>query len=76
LKHEKTGKTFTRIEGLFDIITLRGGVLDGHVHAHLEMAGSNGSFGGHLELRMTVLTFCLVFIAELSGIDLTLVDKY
>lgn len=70
------GNDFTRGDGPFDIITVTGGILDGTVHAHIEYSDRHASHGGHLEEGTIVLTFALITIAELSGIDLTDADRY
>lgn len=50
----------------FDIVSMQGYVMDGRVHAHISLAraGDGAQIGGHLEEGCTVLTFCLVTVAE------------
>jgi predicted DNA-binding protein with PD1-like motif len=70
------GNDFTKGIGPFDIITMTGGILNGRVHAHIEYSDRHCSHGGHLEEGTIVLTFAIITIAELDGIDLTDHDRY
>ena len=70
------GNDFTKGDGPFDIVTVTGGVLSGRVHAHIEYSDRHVSHGGHLEPGTVVLTFALITIAELDGIDLTNADTF
>ena len=70
------GNDFTKGEGPFDILTITGVIIGGRVHAHIEYSDRHVSHGGHLEPETIVLTFVIVTIAELDGMDLTGMDRY
>lgn len=65
---------FVRGEGPFDILTVTGGVLGGRVHAHVTFSDTKVAMGGHLEEGCIVLTFAIVSIAPVPGIELAAWD--
>lgn len=62
-------------EGALDILDMNGMVLGGRVHAHISFCGEGAAFGGHLERGCRVLTFCLIWLAELPKVDVANWDK-
>lgn len=61
-------------EGAFDIATMTGFIFDGRVHCHIIFSDDKIAFGGHLEEGCKVLTFNVVPIAEVEGLDITNFD--
>jgi len=69
--------TFTKESGPFDILTVSGMVIDGKVHAHITLSGTQKAIGGHLEPGTSVFTFATITLGILSdSADLTRVDDY
>jgi len=61
--------------GSADIAGMNGYVIDGRVHAHITLADSTRSFGGHLERGTNVFTFAIVTIGVLNdNVELKRVD--
>jgi hypothetical protein len=65
---------FVKGEGPYDILAVTGAVLDGRVHAHITFSDDKVAMGGHLEPGCTVLTFAMVALLDLAGVDLTAWD--
>jgi predicted DNA-binding protein with PD1-like motif len=58
-----------------DIVSMNGYVINGHIHAHISLADTEKTFGGHLETGTKVFTFAVITIGVFKdGIDLTRVD--
>jgi predicted DNA-binding protein with PD1-like motif len=58
-----------------DIVNLNGYIIDGHVHAHMNLTYADKTFGGHLEIGTKVFTFAVITIGVFQdGIDLRRVD--
>jgi len=69
--------TFTKESGPFDILTVSGMVIDGKVHAHITLSGTQKAIGGHLEPGTSVFTFATITLGILSdSAELTRVDDY
>jgi predicted DNA-binding protein with PD1-like motif len=66
---------FIKGEGPYDILTITGFVLDGRVHAHISFSDDKIAMGGHLEPGCEVLTFAMVGLAEISGVDMADWDR-
>jgi predicted DNA-binding protein with PD1-like motif len=64
-----------RGEGPFDILSLSGLIIDGRVHAHITLSDTEKAIGGHLEEGSRILTFAVVALAEMPGIDLAGWDR-
>lgn len=62
-------------EGPYDILAITGFVLDGRVHAHITFSNDTVAMGGHLEPGCRVLTFALVALAEIEGVDMAGWDR-
>lgn len=62
-------------EGAFDIATMTGFIFNGRVHCHIIFSDDKIAFGGHLEEGCRVLTFNVVTIGEVEGMDLTDLDS-
>jgi len=54
-----------------DILAFSGIIINGRVHAHITLSDSRKAEGGHLEPGTKVLTFTMVFIAEMDKADFT-----
>ena len=58
-----------------DLTSINGYIIDGRVHAHVNLSNEEGAFGGHLEEGTSVFTFAIVTIGVFKeGIDLSWVD--
>lgn len=62
---------FTTVEGPLELVSIDGVIAGGEIHAHFEVAGPKGCFGGHLELGCRVLYLCDIVIGEINNVDLT-----
>lgn len=69
------GDIFFQGEGVFDILSLTGLIVDGRVHAHITFSNTEKAVGGHLEEGCRVLSFGVAMLAETEGLDLTGWDK-
>jgi predicted DNA-binding protein with PD1-like motif len=65
------GDIFFKGEGAYDILAVTGLVIDGRVHAHLTFSDPDRAMGGHMEPGCRVLTFALITMAVLDGVDFT-----
>src|SRR2546428_10682605 len=52
--------TFTKENGPFDLLNVSGMVIDGKVHAHITLSGTQKTTGGHLEPGTPVFTFATI----------------
>ena len=52
-------------EASADIVNVSGAVLNGRLHAHMTLAGSDQAYGGHIEPRTRVFTFAVVVLGVL-----------
>ena len=69
--------TFTKRTGPLDLLNVSGMVIDGKVHAHITLSGTQTATGGHLEPGTSVFTFATITLGILSdSADLTRVDDY
>lgn len=50
-----------------DIVNINGAVFNGRFHAHITFADDKKAFGGHLEPRTKVFTFCVVTLGVLPA---------
>jgi predicted DNA-binding protein with PD1-like motif len=66
---------YTKGTGPFDVLTVSGMVIDGRIHAHITLADTKKTTGGHIEPGTTVLTFTTITLgvmrdsASLARID-------
>jgi predicted DNA-binding protein with PD1-like motif len=66
---------FTKGTGPFDILTVSGMVIGGRIHAHITLADTKKTTGGHIEPGTTVLTFTTITLGVLSdSADLKRID--
>ena len=70
-----TEGVFFEGEGPFDILTVTGMILDGHVHAHITFSNTERAMGGHLEEGCTVLTFAVIVIADTPDVEINGWDR-
>ncbi len=73
-----TENVFFRDSIPVDLNSVNGYVLDGKVHAHINISDENKAIGGHLEPGSTIFTFAIITIGVFSEeINLTRFDdKY
>jgi predicted DNA-binding protein with PD1-like motif len=57
---------YTKGTGPFDVLTVSGMVIDGRIHAHITLADTKKTTGGHIEPGTTVLTFTTITLGVLS----------
>ncbi len=58
-----------------DLVAMNGYVIDGRIHAHVNLAYDDKSWGGHLEPGCEVFTFAVVTLGVFrDGIDLSKMD--
>ena len=58
-----------------DIISMNGHVINGKIHAHMTLADTDKSFGGHLEKGTRVFTFAIITIGVLpDSVDMSRYD--
>lgn len=57
-------EAFVSREKACDVIGMSGMIIDGRVHAHITLSTAEIALGGHVEPGCTVLTFCMIIIAE------------
>ena len=57
---------YTKGAGPFDVLTVSGMVIDGRIHAHITLADTRRTTGGHIEPGTTVLTFTTITLGVLS----------
>jgi hypothetical protein len=69
------GDIFFRGEGAFDVLSVTGLVMDGRVHAHITFSNTEKAMGGHLEEGCRILSFGVVVMAEVEGLDLAGWDR-
>jgi predicted DNA-binding protein with PD1-like motif len=62
---------FPKRKGAYDIADMTGFIFNGRVHCHIIFSDDKIAFGGHLEEGCKVLTFNVVSIAEVEGMDMT-----
>ena len=66
---------YTKRTGPFDVLTVSGMVIDGRIHAHITLADTRKTTGGHIEPGTTVLTFTNITLGILSdSADLKRID--
>ncbi len=70
------GNIFLKEDAPFDIVDITGYVFAGRVHAHITLTDDKRTIGGHLEEGCKVLTFAIVTMLELDGVDATDLDRY
>ena len=70
------GNIFMKEDAPFDIVAVTGYVFAGRVHAHITLTDEKRTIGGHLEEGCRVLTFAIITMVELDGIDTTDLDRY
>jgi uncharacterized protein len=63
------GNVYFTDPGPWDLLTATGYIMNGRVHAHITLSNEKIALGGHLEPGTEVLTFVIVTIAELEGVD-------
>ncbi len=74
--HSVTGNSlppedkFTTIHAPLEVLGIHGIIAGGEIHAHMEVADLDHSFGGHLEPGCRVLYLCDLVIAKIEGVDL------
>ncbi len=61
---------FITVRSPLEVLGIHGLIANGEIHAHIEVADLEHSFGGHLEPGCRVLYLCDVAVAELEGLDL------
>jgi len=61
---------FFQGEGPYDILAVTGLVIAGRVHAHITVANTERTLGGHLEEGCRVLTFAVVTLLELPEAEI------
>ena len=66
-----TNNTFGRGEGGIEILSMNGLVVEGEPHIHVTLATQAGAYGGHLEEGCIAYVLCEIFLAEVSGRDLS-----
>ena len=66
-----TDNTFGRGEGGIEILSMNGLVVEGEPHIHITLATQAGAYGGHLEEGCIAYVVCEIFLAEVSGVDLS-----
>ena len=59
-----------------DVVTVGGLIIDGRVHAHIDLSDERNGFGGHLEEGCLALTFTVVALADLGEVKLTRWDTF
>jgi len=69
------GDIFFQGEGVFDILSITGAIIDRRVHAHIIFSDTEKAMGGHLEEGCRILSFGIVVLAETDGVDLTDWDR-
>jgi predicted DNA-binding protein with PD1-like motif len=62
---------YPKRDGAYDIANMTGFIFNGRIHCHIIFSDDKIAFGGHLEEGCKVLTFNVVPIAELEGLDIT-----
>ncbi|MDR2392101.1 MAG: DNA-binding protein [Planctomycetota bacterium] len=61
---------FVKGESALDVVQISGAVIDGRVHAHILFTDDKTALGGHVEPGCRVLTFIVVTMQEVEGVDM------
>ena len=59
-----------------DVVTVGGLIIDGRVHAHIDLSDERNGFGGHLEEGCLALTFTVIALADLGEVKLSKWDTF
>lgn len=76
-KNLPPAQEFSKASRALDLLSVQGYILNGRVHAHINVSDENNAFGGHLEPGTRALTFLILTLGVLPD-DLSLenLDKY
>ena len=59
-----------------DVVAVGGLIIDGRVHAHIDLSDERNGFGGHLAEGCLALTFTVVALADLGDVKLSDWDTF